>query len=275
MALPTIDELLKAGVHFGHQTRRWNPKMRRFIFAERNGIHIIDLQKTLDRLQAAQQAVRGVVLRGERVLFVCTKKQLRPIIEQEAQRSGSFFVTERWLGGMLTNFGTISKRVTKMIELERLAASPEWAQIPKKEALLMSRELAKLQRNLSGIRNMVRPPDAIFVLDTQTEHLAVTEANKLGIPVIAVVDTNVNPDLVQFPIPGNDDAIRANELMTRVIAEAIVEGRFIAEKAGGQVQNPGTAAVDNAVFAAEQARARAEAAAAQAARDAKLAGGAN
>jgi small subunit ribosomal protein S2 len=162
-----------------------------------------------------------------------------------------------------------------MIELERLAASPEWAQIPMKEALLMSRELAKLQRNLSGIRNMVRPPDAVFVLDTQTEHLAVTEANKLGIPVIAVVDTNVNPDLVQYPIPGNDDAIRANELMTRVIAEAIAEGRFIAEKAGGQVQNPATAAVDNAVFAAEQARARAEAAAAQAARDAKLTGETN
>ena len=175
----------------------------------------------------------------------------------------------------VTNFGTISKRVSKMIELERLSGSPEWAQIPKKEALLMSRELIKLQRNLSGIRNMVRLPDAVFVLDTAIEHLAVTEANKLGIPVVAVVDTNVNPNLVQYPIPGNDDAIRANELMTRVIAEAISEGRFIAEKAGGQVQNPATAVVDNAVFAADQARARAEAAIAQAERDAKLAGESN
>jgi small subunit ribosomal protein S2 len=165
--------------------------------------------------------------------------------------------------------------VSKMIELERLSGSPEWAQIPKKEALLMSRELIKLQRNLSGIRNMVRLPDAVFVLDTAIEHLAVTEANKLGIPVVAVVDTNVNPNLVQYPIPGNDDAIRANELMTRVIAEAISEGRFIAEKAGGQVQNPATAVVDNAVFAADQARARAEAAIAQAERDAKLAGESN
>jgi small subunit ribosomal protein S2 len=249
--------------------------MERFIHGERNGIYIIDLEQTLQRIESAYSFVRQLASGGGVVLFVGTKKQAQDPIKNYAEKSGMPYINERWLGGMLTNFGTISKRVTKMIELERLSASPEWAQIPKKEALLMSRELAKLQRNLSGIRNMVRPPDAIFVLDTQTEHLAVTEANKLGIPVIAVVDTNVNPDLVQFPIPGNDDAIRANELMTRVIAEAIAEGRFIAEKAGGQVQNPATPVVDNAVFAAEQARARAEAAAAQAARDAKLAGGAN
>ena len=274
MAIVSMRQMLEAGLHFGHQTQRWHPKMERFIHGERNGIYIIDLEQTLQRIESAYSFVRQLASGGGVVLFVGTKKQAQDPIKNYAEKTGMPYINERWLGGMLTNFGTISKRVTKMIELERLAASPDGAQIPKKEALLMSRELAKLQRNLSGIRNMVRPPDAIFVLDTQTEHLAVTEANKLGIPVIAVVDTNVNPDFVQFPIPGNDDAIRANELMTRVIAEAIVEGRFIAEKAGGQVQNPATATVDNAVFAAEQARARAEAAAAQAARDAKLAGGA-
>ena len=272
MAIVSMRQMLEAGLHFGHQTQRWHPKMERFIHGERNGIYIIDLEQTLQRIESAYSFVRQLASGGGVVLFVGTKKQAQDPIKNYAEKTGMPYINERWLGGMLTNFGTISKRVTKMIELERLAASPEWAQIPKKEALLMSRELAKLQRNLSGIRNMVRPPDAIFVLDTQTEHLAVTEANKLGIPVIAVVDTNVNPDFVQYPIPGNDDAIRANELMTRVVAEAIVEGRYIAEKAGGQVQNPATAAVDNAVFAAEQARARAEAKAAQEARDAKLAG---
>ena len=272
MAIVSMRQMLEAGLHFGHQTQRWHPKMERFIHGERNGIYIIDLEQTLQRIETAYAFVRQLASGGGVVLFVGTKKQAQDPIKNYAEKTGMPYINERWLGGMLTNFGTISKRVTKMIELERLAASPEWAQIPKKEALLMSRELAKLQRNLSGIRNMVRQPDAIFVLDTQTEHLAVTEANKLGIPVIAVVDTNVNPDFVQYPIPGNDDAIRANELMTRVVAEAIVEGRYIAEKAGGQVQNPATAAVDNAVFAAEQARARAEAKAAQEARDAKLAG---
>jgi len=272
MAIVSMRQMLEAGLHFGHQTQRWHPKMERFIHGERNGIYIIDLEQTLQRIEAAYSFVRQLASGGGVVLFVGTKKQAQDPIKNYAERSGMPYVNERWLGGMLTNFGTISKRVTKMIELERLAASPEWAQVPKKEALLMTRELAKLQRNLSGIRNMVRPPDAIFVLDTQTEHLAVTEANKLRIPVIAVVDTNVNPDLVQYPIPGNDDAIRANELMTRVIAEAIAEGRFIAEKAGGQVQDPATAVVDNAVFAAEQARARDEAKAAQVTRDAKLVG---
>jgi len=272
MAIVSMRQMLEAGLHFGHQTQRWHPKMERFIHGERNGIYIIDLEQTLQRIEAAYSFVRQLASGGSVVLFVGTKKQAQDPIKNYAERSGMPYVNERWLGGMLTNFGTISKRVTKMIELERLAASPEWAQVPKKEALLMTRELAKLQRNLSGIRNMVRPPDAIFVLDTQTEHLAVTEANKLRIPVIAVVDTNVNPDLVQYPIPGNDDAIRANELMTRVIAEAIAEGRFIAEKAGGQVQDPATAVVDNAVFAAEQARARDEAKAAQVTRDAKLVG---
>ncbi len=275
MAIISMRQMLEAGVHFGHQTQRRNPTMQRFIHSERNGIHIIDLEQTLTRIEAAYSFVRQLASGGGIVLFVGTKKQAQDPIKNYAERSGMPYINERWLGGMLTNFGTISKRVSKMIELERLSASPEWAQIPKKEALLMSRELVKLQRNLSGIRNMVRLPDAVFVLDTATEHLAVTEANKLGIPVVAVVDTNVNPNLVQFPIPGNDDAIRANELMTRVIAEAIAEGRFIAEKANGQVQNPATAVVDNAVFAAEQARARTEAIAAQAARDAKLAGEAN
>jgi len=275
MAVVTMRQMLEAGCHFGHQTRRWNPKMRRFIFGERNGIYIIDLEQTMDRIENAYVFVRDLVANGGTVLFVGTKKQAQDPIRNYAERCGMPYINQRWLGGMLTNFDTISKRVQKMVELERLSNSSDWANIPKKEALLLSRELEKLQRNLSGIRQMSRRPDAIFVLDTQTEHLAVTEANKLGIPVVAVVDTNVNPDLIQYPIPGNDDAIRANELMTRVVTEAVVEGRFIAEKAGGQVQNPATATVDNAVFAAEQERARREAAAQQAERDARIAGQGN
>lgn len=275
MAIVSMRQMLEAGVHFGHQTHRWNPRMKRFIFGERNGIYIIDLEQTLDRAEAAYKFTRDLVANGGTVLFIGTKKQAQDPIKFFADKCGMPYVNERWLGGMLTNFDTIAKRVAKMQEYERMRDTGEFELMPKKEALLISREMEKLQKNLSGIRGLSKRPSAVFILDTVKEHIAVTEANKLGIPVIAVVDTNVNPDLVQFPIPGNDDAIRANELMTRVIAEAIVEGRFIAEKAGGQVQNPATAAVDNAVFAAEQARARAEAAAAQAARDAKLAGGAN
>ena len=269
MAIVSMRQMLEAGLHFGHQTQRWHPKMERFIHGERNGIYIIDLEQTLQRIESAYSFVRQLASGGGVVLFVGTKKQAQDPIKNYAEKTGMPYINERWLGGMLTNFGTISKRVTKMIELERLAASPDWAQIPKKEALLMSRELAKLQRNLSGIRNMVRPPDAIFVLDTQTEHLAVTEANKLGIPVIAVVDTNVNPDFVQFPIPGNDDAIRANELMCKVIAEAVLEGRFIAGKGGGTTAE--RSPEEKAAFAAAQADARAQAAAAQAEREARLA----
>jgi small subunit ribosomal protein S2 len=230
MAVVSMRQMLEAGCHFGHQTRRWNPKMRRFIFGERNGIYIIDLEQTMDRIENAYVFVRDLVAGGGSVLFVGTKKQAQDPIRDHANRCGMPYVNERWLGGMLTNFETISKRVAKMQEYERMIATGEFEAMPKKEALLLGRELAKLQKNLSGISAMTRRPDAVFVLDTMKEHIAVTEANKLGIPVVAVVDTNVDPDVVQFPIPGNDDAIRANDLMTHVIAEAVLEGRLMASK---------------------------------------------
>ena len=230
MAVVTMRQMLEAGCHFGHQTRRWNPKMRRFIFGERNGIYIIDLEQTMDRIENAYVFVRDLVSNGGSVLFVGTKKQAQDPVRDHANRCGMPYVNERWLGGMLTNFETISKRVGKMQEYERMIASGEFEAMPKKEALLLGRELAKLQKNLSGISAMTRRPDAVFVLDTMKEHIAVTEANKLGIPVVAVVDTNVDPDVVSFPIPGNDDAIRANDLMSHVIAEAVLEGRLMASK---------------------------------------------
>jgi small subunit ribosomal protein S2 len=220
-----LNQLLEAGVHFGHQTRRWNPKMRKFIFTEKNGIHIIDLRKTLDRLQAAQHAVRGVVLRGERVLFVCTKKQLRPIIEQEAKRAGSFFVTERWLGGMLTNFQTIRKQIRRLRELERGQEENAFEFYTKKERLLLERERVKLDKYLSGVKEMGRLPGAVFVVDARREIIAVKEAHRLGIPVLAIADTNADPDLIDYPIPGNDDAIRSVNLISAAIADAIEAAR--------------------------------------------------
>ena len=220
-----LNQLLEAGVHFGHQTRRWNPKMRKFIFTEKNGIHIIDLRKTLDRLQAAQNAVRGVVLRGERVLFVCTKKQLRPIIEQEAKRCGAFFVTERWLGGMLTNFQTIRKQIRRLRELERGQEENAFEFYTKKERLLLERERIKLDKYLSGVKDMGRLPGAVFVVDAKREVIAVKEAHRLGIPIIAIADTNADPDLINFPIPGNDDAIRSVGLITGAIADSIEAAR--------------------------------------------------
>ncbi|MEY2996512.1 MAG: ribosomal protein, partial [Actinomycetota bacterium] len=269
MAIVTMRQMLEAGVHFGHQTRRWNPKMKRFIFGERHDIYIIDLEQTLDRIEVAYAFVRDLAAKGGDVLFIGTKKQAQDPIASYAEKCGMPYINERWLGGMLTNFETIHKRVQKMLELERSKASGEFDLMPKKEALLKDRELTKLQKNLSGIRNMTRRPQAVFVLDTKKEHIGVTEANKLGIPVVAVVDTNVDPDLVQFPIPGNDDAIRANELMCKVVAEAVIEGRFIAGKAGGAVAE--RSAEEQAAFAASQADARAQAAAAQAEREARLA----
>ena len=271
MAVITMRQMLEAGVHFGHQTRRWNPKMKRFIFGERNGIYIIDLEQTLGRVERAYAYVRDLVAGGGVILFVGTKKQAQDPIRSYAEKCGMPFVNERWLGGMLTNFDTISKRVGKMLEYERMRDSGEFEAMPKKEALLLTREMEKLQRNLGGLRGLDRRPDAIFVLDTKKEHIAVTEANKLGIPVVAVVDTNVDPELVQYPIPGNDDAIRANSLLARVIADAVEEGRFIAGK-----RDPGTAPVarsaeQEAAFAAEQAEARNAAARAQAEREARLA----
>jgi small subunit ribosomal protein S2 len=216
-----LNELLEAGVHFGHQTRRWNPKMKGFIFTERNGIHIIDLRKTLDRLNRAQQAVREVVLKGQRVLFVCTKRQLRTIIEQEAERSGSFYVTERWLGGMLTNFQTIRNQIRRLKELERGQEENAFEFYTKKERLLLDRERMKLDKYFSGVKDMTRTPGAIFVVDARREAIAVKEAHRLGIPVIAIADTNADPDLIDYPIPGNDDAMRAVGLITKAIADAV------------------------------------------------------
>jgi small subunit ribosomal protein S2 len=265
-------QMLEAGVHFGHQTRRWNPKMKRFIFGERNGIYIIDLDQTLTRAEAAYSFVRDLSAKGGTVLFVGTKKQAQDPIRSYAEKCGMPYVNERWLGGMLTNFETIAKRVAKMQEYERMKLSGEFDAMPKKEALLLSRELEKLQKNLSGIRHLTQRPDAVFIVDTKKEQIAVTEANKLKIPVVAVVDTNVDPDVVQFPIPGNDDAIRANSLMARLIAEAVEEGRFIHQRRNPQAAPaPKRSAEDEAAFAAAQADARRQAAAAQAARDARLA----
>ena len=220
-----LDQLLEAGVHFGHQTRRWNPKMKPFIFTERNGIHIIDLRKTLDRLQIAQQAVREVVLRGDRVLFVCTKKQLRGVVEQEAQRCGSFWVTERWLGGMLTNFQTIRQQIRRLKELERGAEENAFEFYTKKERLMLDRERLKLDKYLVGVKDMGRIPGAIFVVDARRESIAVKEAAKLGIPVIAIADTNADPDLIDYPIPGNDDAIRSVTLIAKAMADSISVAR--------------------------------------------------
>ncbi len=216
-----LNELLEAGVHFGHQTRRWNPKMRKYIFTERNGIHIIDLRKTLDRLIVAQEAVREVVLAGERVLFVCTKRQLRGIIEQEANACGAFYVTERWLGGMLTNFQTIRKQIRRLKELERGQEESAFEFYTKKERLLLDRERSKLDKYLSGVKDMTRLPGALFVVDVRREGIAVREAHRLGIPVIAITDTNADPDLIEYPVPGNDDAIRSVGLITKAIAESV------------------------------------------------------
>ena len=213
MAVVTMRQMLEAGVHFGHQTRKWNPKMRRFIFGERNGIYILDLDQTLVRAEAAYEFVRDLAAKGGTVLFIGTKKQAQDPVRSYAEKCGMPYINERWLGGMLTNYETINKRVAKMMEYERMRAAGEFEAMPKKEALLLTRELEKLQKNLGGMRDMKSVPSAVFVLDTKKEHIGVTEANKLGIPVIAVVDTNVDPDVVQFPIPGNDDAIRSTTLM--------------------------------------------------------------
>ena len=226
MSQPSLEQLLEAGVHFGHQTRRWNPKMRRFIFAERNGIHIIDLQKTLRQIELAQQKVREVVLRGENVLFVCTKRQLSSIVQSEAERCGAMFVTERWLGGLMTNFQTVKKQLRKLKDLEAGSeAGGEFENYTKKEQLMMRRERDKLSKNLSGIKNLTRIPGLMFIIDSKKERIAVDEANKLGIPVVAIVDTNADPDLISVPIAGNDDAIRSVELITKAIADAVLEAR--------------------------------------------------
>ena len=227
MPLVTVRQLLDAGVHFGHQTRRWNPKMRRFILGERNGIYLIDLHKTLVGIESGYAYVRDLVANGGIILFVGTKKQTQGPIADYAEACNMPYVNQRWLGGMLTNFQTVSGRVKRMQELVAMQKAGDFEGMPKREALRHVRELEKLERNLSGIANLDRLPDAIFVIDTKKEHIAVTEANKLGLPVVAVVDTNCDPDVIDYVIPGNDDAIRAGALLCRVIADAVVEGRWI------------------------------------------------
>src|SRR4029453_16821111 len=226
MAQPQVKDLLEAGVHFGHQTRRWNPKMRRFIFAERSGIYIIDLQKTLRQIHRAQELLRTVVMRGDNVLFVCTKKQLKALVKAEADRCGAFYITERWLGGTLTNFQTIKKQTRRLRDLEQGGDSGEFGNYTKKERLLFERERVKLSRNLEGLKNMGRLPGALFVVDAKKEKIAIAEANKLGVPVVAIVDTNADPDVITVPIPGNDDAIRSVALITAALSDVVHETRM-------------------------------------------------
>ena len=225
MAVVSMRELLEAGVHFGHQTRRWNPKMRRFIFTERGGIYIIDLQQTSDLLEEAYTFVRNLAERGGSVLFVGTKKQSQSAVEEQAKRVGMPFVSHRWLGGLLTNWRTISSRIDRLHELRRLKEEGQLDLLPAKERIAMEGELEKLDENLGGVADMKRQPDAVFIVDLRKEQLAVREARRLGLPIIALVDTNCDPDEADFVIPGNDDAIRSCDLIVRVIADAIDAGR--------------------------------------------------
>ncbi|GAA1745912.1 30S ribosomal protein S2 [Rothia terrae] len=225
MPVVTMRQLLDSGVHFGHQTRRWNPKMKRYIFTERNGIYIIDLQQSLEFIDKAYEAVKTTVAHGGTVLFVGTKKQAQEAIAEQATRVNMPYVNHRWLGGMLTNFATVSKRIDRMKELEQLDFDDvAGSQYTKKELLLLRREHEKLEKTLGGIRNLTKAPSLVWIVDTKKEHLAVDEAQKLNIPVVAILDTNADPDEVAFPIPGNDDSIRSVNLLTRVIADAVAEG---------------------------------------------------
>ncbi|MBV7294029.1 30S ribosomal protein S2 [Corynebacterium sp. TAE3-ERU16] len=226
MAVVTMRELLDAGVHFGHQTRRWNPKMKRFIFTDRNGIYIIDLQQTLTYIDQAYEFVKETVAHGGTILFVGTKKQAQEAVATEAERVGMPFVNHRWLGGMLTNFQTVSKRLHRMKELQAMdAAEDGYEGRTKKEVLMLTRERTKLERVLGGISDMTRVPSALWIVDTNKEHIAVSEAHKLNIPVVAVLDTNCDPDVVNFPIPGNDDAIRSISVLSRIISSAVEAGK--------------------------------------------------
>lgn len=225
MAVVTTRQLLDSGVHFGHQTRRWNPKMKKFIFTERNGIYIIDLQKTVKGLERAYDFVREVSKSGGSILFVGTKRQAQDPIREEALKAGQYYINQRWLGGLLTNFATIRRRVTRMVELQEMEDTGRINKYPKKEIIQLRKEKDKLEKYLSGIKDMKDIPDALFVIDPRRETIAVLEAHKLGIPVISIVDTNCDPDVIDYPIPGNDDAIRAIELVVGLMANAFIEGR--------------------------------------------------
>jgi len=224
MAVVTMKQLLESGVHFGHQTRRWNPKMKRFIFTERNGIYIIDLQQSLSYIDRAYDFIKETVAHGGTILFVGTKKQAQETVAEQATRVGMPYVNQRWLGGMLTNFSTVYKRLQRLKELELIEQTGGTTVMTKKESLVLQREREKLDRTLGGIRDMQRVPSAVWVVDTKKEHIAVGEARKLGIPVVAILDTNCDPDEVDYPIPGNDDAIRSVTLLTRVVADGVADG---------------------------------------------------
>ena len=224
MSIVSIKQLLEAGVHFGHHTRRWNPKMAEYIFTERNGIYIIDLQKTIKKFEEAYMFARDIAAQGGTVLFVGTKKQAADAIREEAERCGMYYVNVRWLGGMLTNYKTIRMSINRLASLEKMQEDGTFDMLPKKEVASLQKEMANLERNLGGIKNMDRLPSAIFIVDPRKEHNAVLEAKKLGIPVIAIVDTNCDPDDADYVIPGNDDAIRAIRLISSVIANAVIEG---------------------------------------------------
>ncbi|HMG28772.1 MAG TPA: 30S ribosomal protein S2 [Jiangellaceae bacterium] len=240
MAVVTMKQLLESGVHFGHQTRRWNPKMKRFIFTERNGIYIIDLQQSLSYIDRAYEFIKETVAHGGSVLFVGTKKQAQEAVREQATRVGMPYVTERWLGGMLTNFQTVHKRLQRLKELEELDFDDVTASgLTKKELLMRKREMEKLQRSLGGVRDMTRVPSAVWIVDTKKEHLAVDEARKLNIPIVAILDTNCDPDEVTYPIPGNDDAIRAVTLLTRVVADAVADGLMTRAGQAGADEAPG------------------------------------
>lgn len=241
MAVVTMKQLLEAGVHFGHQTRRWNPKMKPYIFTERNGIYIIDLQKTVKKVEEAYEFVKRVAQEGGTILFVGTKKQAHNTIKEEAERCGMFYVNERWLGGMLTNFRTIRKRIERLKALERMEQDGSFGVLPKKEVLQLLKEKERLERFLGGIREMASLPDAVFVVDPRKERIAVQEARKLGIPIVGVVDTNCDPDEVDYVIPGNDDAIRAVKLLCGKMADAVIEGlegRDASLVAEGEARSP-------------------------------------
>lgn len=242
MAVVTMKQLLDSGTHFGHQTRRWNPKMKRFIFTDRNGIYIIDLQQTLTYIDKAYEFVKETVAHGGSVMFVGTKKQAQESIAEEATRVGMPYVNQRWLGGMLTNFSTVHKRLQRLKELEAMEQTGGFEGRTKKEILMLTREKNKLERSLGGIRDMQKVPSAIWVVDTNKEHLAVAEARKLNIPIIAILDTNCDPDLVDYPIPGNDDAIRSAALLTKVVASAVAEG--LQARSGGGADKPAAEAAE-------------------------------
>lgn len=246
MGIVTMKQLLECGVHFGHQTRRWNPKMKPFIFTERNGVYIVDLQKTVKGLEKSYDFLREVSKGGGSALFVGTKRQAQETIREEALRAGNFYINQRWLGGLLTNFQTIRKRVSRMIELQNMEEDGSFDKLPKKEVVKLRKTRAKLEKYLMGIRNMKDRPDVLFVIDPRREDIAVKEARKLGIPVIAVVDTNCDPEIIDFPIPGNDDAIRAIKLMTRLMADALIEGHQGVDGAAEEGVEPEAAVEDTA-----------------------------